>query len=149
MSTMRTRLATFLAYSVAAFAGDITGNWKLNVEKSTGLDHKSSVVNIEKTDANTYKISVETITAAGEKRSTSYTRICDGKEHPVERAGVRPGLVETCDPKTFNVTAKRAGGNTTVSTVSFSPDGKWQTMTTVTTRPDGEKREHVAVYERQ
>lgn len=149
VSTMRTRLATFLAYSVAAFAHDITGNWKLNVEKSQGLDHKSSVVKIEKAEANTYKISVDTVTAAGEKRSSSYTRICDGKEHPVERANVPSGMVETCDPNTFSYTVRREGGNTTVNTVTFSPDGKTQTMHTVTTRPDGQKREHTAVYERQ
>ena len=89
------------------------------------------------------------IDPTGEKRTFEFTRVCDGKEHPLEGIGVPPDTVETSNAQTLSGTSKRAGGPTSEMQISFSPDGKTHTLKVKRTMPDGKKLEESWVYDRQ
>jgi hypothetical protein len=139
-------LALSLLLSMSGFAGDITGIWKLNPQKSKNVGF-TQIMKVEKV-GNAYRITGEAVAPSGEGRRFDITRICDGKEHPLEGQGIPPGTVETCNPQTLAITSKTSAGRTSQSEVSFSEDGKTHTLNVIHTSADGKAFEQVYVYDR-
>ena len=65
------RFAVYIApfvLSAVSFAEDLTGTWKLNVEKSkASSDVASETETIERTEPNTYRIVFEIVPKSGKK----------------------------------------------------------------------------------
>jgi len=131
------------------FAGDITGTWRLNLQKSSNANLSSQTVKIARTAPDKYQVTVESISGSGQKGTTTFTRTCDRKEHPVEGPGVPPGVTEICDPNTFAVTSKRNGTSYFETHVRFAPDGKSHTVTSKSPAANGKVVEATYVFERQ
>ena len=123
----------------------LVGTWKLNAAQSKTRDTADQIMKIEKVGPNTIRVSIDRTTKSGEKRSTQYTRICDGKEHHSE--GPAPDIMETCDPNTLNVLMKRNGTPSGELHLSIAPDGKSHTVTRKSLRND--QPEETLVFDRQ
>ena len=143
-------LLACLFYAAVCFAGDITGTWRLNLQKSPNAKNISSqIVKIERSAPNKYLVTVESISGSGQKGTSTFTRTCDRKEHPVEGSGIPPGTTEICDPITFAVTSKHNGKLSFDTQLRFAPDGKSHTVTFKGPDANGKVVESIYVFERQ
>jgi hypothetical protein len=137
------------AVVICCRGNDITGSWRLNVEKSKGIRILDQTMKVEKPEENSYHVKGESTGPSGTKMPFDFTRVCDRKEHPVEGQGAPPGTVESCDPQTLAVITKTPDGRKSEMKVSFSPDGRSHTLNIKRTMGDGKTVEEIAVYDRQ
>jgi hypothetical protein len=127
------------------------GTWHLNVAKSKyspGPAPKSQMLKIEAAGKGE-TVSSETVSATGEKTTTSYTAEFDGKPHPLKGSALAD-----------MVTLKRIDGNTTERVDSkggktvityhrvVSQDGKTMTVTSKGTNAQGQATANVVVFEK-
>ena len=161
---MRQRLGTaallvMLLSVTALFAAEnpFVGTWKTNVEKSKynpGPPPKSSTSTIEPYGDNGIKISVENVTAKGEKGTVNYSASFDGKEYPFAQTG--PGAVsgqtvslKRIDSHTADRITHLNGKILVTEHWVVSKDGKIRTNTQTGVGPQGQAIHNVIVSEKQ
>src|SRR5262245_10501623 len=144
--------------SVPCWAADVqTGTWKLNVAKSrfqTSPAPKSQVVTIVPDGKDGVKLTVDVITAAGEKSGIAYAAQYDGKENPRTEtgAGAVPGQTVSLtriDDHTAERIAYLKGKKLTIERWDISSDGRTRTVTQSGAGADGKPVNNVLVYEKQ
>jgi hypothetical protein len=142
-------LGTF-SLSVSLIAGDITGTWNLNIQKSTLHNPlQSYLMKIELTPPNKYLCVFDVVNAKGQKRHVEIVRISDGKEHPVEGVNVPPGATEIVSPGLTKVIRKTNGKVTGEVDVEFAADGKIHRVTQTGIDESGKPYKDLLVFEKQ
>jgi hypothetical protein len=149
---------TVLLVSIAGQAADVqTGTWKLNLAKSkfkTSTAPKSQVVTIVPDGKDGVKLTIDIITASGEKSAIAYAAQYDGKEYPRTETGAGAVQGQTLTLKRINANnAERItflkGKKLVAETWAISADGKTRTVTQTGVGPDGKPVDNVLVYEKQ
>jgi len=158
VSVCRGSLVVFLAaiwLAVPAAQTDpAAGTWHLNVAKSKydpGPAPKSNVVMIE-VAGDGIKVTTKGVGPDGSATATSYSSSLDGKDSPVQGAGLQD--YDTIALKRINanrIEGTRKLNGKVVQTYSreVSKDGKTLTVTTTGTNAKGQKIHNVAVYEKK
>jgi len=149
---------SLLLISIAGWADDVqTGQWKLNVAKSrfkTSSAPKTQTVTIAADGKDGVKLTVDIVTANGEKSGIAYAAQYDGKEYPRTEtgAGAVPGQTVTLK-RIDNRIAERVtylkGKKLIIEKWEISTDGKTRTVTQSGVGPDGKPVDNVLVYEKQ
>ena len=135
--------------AAVATAQDITGIWKLNLEKSK-IQNKTiaaETIAIEQTGLSTYKNSLQVTWKSGTVTLQIRNRIFDGQEHPSRGMGFPAGESETCTIEgdgSRHVVQKVEGKVVLEYRSTVSPDGR--TMTNLRKSAMGED---VFVFEKQ
>jgi hypothetical protein len=158
--TLGTAALMVMLLSVTASAADnpFVGTWKTNLEKSKytpgPAPTKPGTVTIAPQGDNGIKVSVENVTANGEKTTINYSANFDGKEVPFVQTG--PGAIsgQTVSLKRIDShTAERVtflnGKKLVTERWVVSKDGKIRTSTQTGAGPHGEAIHNVIVSERQ
>jgi len=144
------RVLTFLVASSMMLAGDITGAWKLNLEKSILRNPiQSYVVKITLTPPNTYRCVFDIVNAQGERLHAEVIRIADGREHPVRGVNAPVGDVEVVSPGLAKVVHTREGRLVYQFNVTFSPDGRECYVHQTGTNAVGKPYTGLLVFDRQ
>jgi hypothetical protein len=153
-----TAVLSLLVVSVLGWADDVqTGNWKLNVAKSkfkTSPAPKNQVVTIVPDGKDGVKLTVDIVTANGEKSGIAYAAQYDGKEYPRTEtgAGALPGQTVTLkrlDNRTVERITFLKGKKLVIETWAISGDGKTRTVTQSGVGADSKPVDNVLVYEKQ
>ena len=133
-------------------AGNLSGTWHLNVEKSKWGKHRkpvSVVVNVEHNEP-VLKYMGTVIDADGDSRTISFDEKIDGKEYSTE-TGSGPGKISVSrsDANTLTVLVRSDDGRL-VQTVrtTLSGDGKTLTRRLNLKAPDGQQT-WTEVYEKR
>jgi hypothetical protein len=156
---------TFVAAALSAFvvavpcwAADVqTGTWKLNVAKSrfqTSTAPRSQLVTILPDGKDGIRLTVDVVTANGDKSAISYAAQYDGKEYPRTEtgAGAVPGQTVSLtriDSRTAERVAYLKGKKLTTERWEISSDGRTRTVTQSGVGADGKPVNNVLVYEKQ
>jgi hypothetical protein len=156
---------TFVATALSAFvvavpcwAADVqTGTWKLNVAKSrfqTSTAPRSQVVTILPDGKDGIRLTVDVVTANGDKSAIAYAAQYDGKEYPRTEtgAGAVPGQTVSLtriDSRTAERVAYLKGKKLTTERWEISSDGRTRTVTQSGVGADGKPVNNVLVYEKQ
>jgi hypothetical protein len=152
--------AALLAFvvSVPCQAADVqTGTWKLNVAKShfqTSPAPKSQLVTILPDGKDGIKLTVDIVTANGDKSSIAYAAQYDGKQNPRTEtgAGAVPGQTVSLtriNDRTAERIAYLKGKKLTTERWEISSDGRTRTVTQSGVGADGKPVNNVLVYEKQ
>ena len=158
--TLGTAALMVILLSVTAFAADnpFVGTWKTNLAKSKYSPGpppaNAGTTIIAPNGDNGVKVTVENVTAKGEKTAINYTASFDGKEVPFVQTG--PGAVsgqtvalKRIDSHTAERTTFLNGKKVVTERWVVSKDGKTRTNTQTGTGPKGEAIHNVIVSERQ
>lgn len=156
---------TFIAAALSAFvvavpclAADVqTGTWKLNVAKSrfqTSTAPRSQLVTILPDGKDGIRLTVDVVTASGDKSAIAYAAQYDGKEYPRTEtgAGAVPGQtvsLKRIDNRTSERIAYLKGKKLTTERWEISSDGRTRTVTQSGVGADGKPVNNVLVYEKQ
>ena len=156
---------TFIAAALSAFvvavpcwAADVQiGTWKLNVAKSrfqTSTAPKSQLVTILPDGKDGIRLTVDVVTANGDKSAIAYAAQYDGKENPRTEtgAGAVPGQTVSLtriDNRTAERIAYLKGKKLTTERWEISSDGRTRTVTQSGVGADGKPVNNVLVYEKQ
>ena len=137
---------------LAAQADPRVGTWNLNVEKSKyspGPAPKSQVLTIEAAGA-AEKVTSESVSATGQKSSTSYTAPFDGKPHPLKGSEIADMVTLTrVDSHTTERVDSKAGKSVQTYRRVVSKDGKTMTVTVKGTDAKGQAVSNVVVFEKK
>jgi hypothetical protein len=155
--TKRARNAVLglMAFSLATWAapaGNLSGTWRLNIQKSNWGKHRrpvSVVVTIEHNEP-VLKYTGAVMDADGDSRTIAFDKRIDGKEYPAETgSGSGKITVARVDASTLSVLIKSDDGRyvQTIRT-ALSRDGKVLTRRLQLKAPDGEQI-WTEVYERE
>jgi hypothetical protein len=144
--------------SVPCLAADVqTGTWKLNVAKShfqTSPAPKSQLVTILPDGKDGIKLTVDIVTASGDKSAVAYAAQYDGKQNPRTEtgAGAVPGQTVSLtriNDRTAERIAYLKGKKLTTEKWEISSDGRTRTVTQSGVGADGKPVNNVLVYEKQ
>ena len=142
-------VAAGLGRVALAQADPFLGTWKLDLAKSTyspGPAPKSLTVTYSKAGPET-KVVVDGVGGDGSKTHWEYTAAVDGKDYKM--TGNPDGdtvSLKQINPRTVDVTYKRAGKPMLVNRRTLSADGKTLTVTTTGTNAKGETVKNVQVF---
>jgi hypothetical protein len=146
--TAQTKTAAPQALKVA---DPFVGTWKLNVAKSTykpGPAPKSGSVTFSVVGAGV-KVVVDGVAATGEATHWTYTANYDGKDYPVTgNVDADTATLRKINPRTVEVTNKKAGKVTLVNTRAVSANGKTLSVTTKGTNAQGQTVNNVQVFDK-
>jgi len=138
-------IAMMVCGTVAAqHANPRIGKWKLKQEPPA--------VNIMTYEAagEGMKVTVDAVSASGQKTHWTYTTMFDGKDAPITgNPNADTAAVTRKDDKTNEIVYKKAGKVTQTAENVISADGKTVTVTFHRTDAQGKPATTVAVYERQ
>lgn len=139
--------------TVVSQASDLRmGTWKLNTGKSTfrpGPAPKSQTLKWEPSEDG-FKLSVDTVSADGQKTHTETLAKADGKDYPVSGAlNPTTRLYKQSTNRTWDVIDKVNGSITISSKEIISADGKILTVISAGTNAQGQKINNEAVYTKQ
>lgn len=153
-------IAAALPSAVAAQATEsLAGSWKLNAAKSkydpATLAMKSGTTtftfsgnnvtaNIDQVNAKDQKVHVE-YTATLDGADSPWKGTIDGKPNPAQDAVSFKKL----DANTYHIENKLKGKVLTTNHIVVAPDGKSRTVTITGTNAEGQKVNHVVVYDKQ
>jgi hypothetical protein len=129
---------------VAAQTNPRIGKWKLKQEPPA--------VNIMTYEAvgQGMRVTVDAVSASGQKTHWTYTTMLDGKDAPVTgNPNADAAAVTKKDEKTNEIVYKKNGKVTQTAENVISPDGKTVTVTFHRIDAQGKPVTTVAVYERQ
>jgi hypothetical protein len=142
----------------AAWTDDVqVGNWKINLSKShfnTSPPPKSQTIAIVPLGKDGVKVTVDAVTAKGEKSTIEYAGQYDGKENPRTEsgAGAVPGQtvsLKRIDAHTAERTTYLKGKKLVTEKWDISADGKMRTVTQSGVDPAGKPVDNVVVYDKQ
>ena len=152
-------LNVLLGISTASAAENpFIGTWKTNLEKSKytpgPAPTKPGTVTIATYGNNGIKVSVENVTASGEKANINYSANLDGKEAPFVQTG--PGAIsgqtvslKRIDSHTVERVTYLNGKKQVTERWVVSKDGKIRINTQTGSGPKGEAIHNVIVSEKQ
>jgi hypothetical protein len=127
------------------------GTWHLNVAKSKfspGPAPKSQMLKIEAAGKGE-TVSSETVSATGEKTTTSYTAEFDGKPHPLKGSALADMVtLKRIDANTTERVDSKGGKTVTTYHRVVSQDGKTMTVTSKGTNAQGQATSNVIVFEK-
>jgi hypothetical protein len=127
------------------------GTWHLNVAKSKyspGPAPKSQMLKIEAAGKGE-TVSSETVSATGEKTTTSYTAEFDGKPHPLKGSALADMVtLKRIDANTTERVDSKGGKTVTTYHRVVSQDGKTMTVTSKGTNAQGQATSNVVVFEK-
>jgi len=153
-------VAATLPNAVAAQKPEaLAGTWKLNVAKSkwdpATLSNKSGTATYA-FSANGVTATIDQVNAKGQKVHIEYTATLDGADHPWKGTlDGEPILTQDAvsfkklDDHTYHVENKAKGKVLTINHIVVAADGKSRTSTTTGTNAQGQKVNHVVVYDKQ
>jgi hypothetical protein len=130
------------------------GTWKMNVAKSKynpGPAPKSGTIKYEATGAGV-RVTVDSVAADGTATHSVSTSDFDGKDSPITNNNPNGAdmIARTrINANTTQSVSKKGGKVTTTGTYVVSSDGKTMTVTTTGTNAQGQKVNHVVVYDKQ
>jgi len=135
------------------FAADVfTGNWKLNLAKSTydpGPPPKGPVFTKIEAIPGGLKFTIDGVNAQGKPTHSEWSGKFDGKDNPVEGTPTRDTAAMTkIDDYTLETVNKKDGNVTSVIRGEHSRDGKTRTLTYTGTNPRGVEFKNVTVWEK-
>jgi hypothetical protein len=137
---------------LAAQADPRVGTWNLNVEKSKyspGPAPKSQVLTIEAA-GDAEKVTSESVSATGQKSSTTYTAPYDGKPHPLKGSEIADTVtLKRVDSHTTERVDSKAGKSVQTYSRVVSKDGKTMTVTVKGTDAKGQAVSNVVVFEKK
>ena len=129
----------------------VMGTWTFNPAKSTftpGPGFKTGTVTYALGTPG-IKVSVEAVTANGEKLQWGFAGDYDGKEYPVTgNPDADLVVLKRIDTRTTEASYKKAGKPTLTSTRVLSADGKTLTVTVKGTNAKGETVNNVLVFDK-
>lgn len=144
---------------VVAHAADDpqTGNWKMNLAKSkfvTSTAPRSQTVTVVPYGKDGVSLTVDIVTATGEKANIQYSASYDGKPYPRTEtgAGAVSGQTVTLkhiDSQTAERIAYLAGKTLVTERWVISKDGKTRTVSQTGVDAQGKPVNNVLFYERQ
>ena len=143
----------------AQSAESLAGSWKLNAAKSkydpAELANKSATVTYT-FSANGVTANIDQVNAKGQKVHVEYTATLDGKDHPWkgtidDKPNPNQDAVSfrKLDANTYHIENKLKGKVLTTNHIVVAADGKSRTSTTRGTNAEGQKVNHVVVYDKQ
>jgi hypothetical protein len=150
-------LLSVLVGSVAAWAQDVqTGRWTLSAAKSkfkTSTAPKSQVVTIVPDGKDGLKLTIDIVTAGGEKSAIAYAAQYDGKEYPRTESGAgavsgQTVTLKRLDSRTVERVTYLKGKKLVTEKWEISRDGKTRTVTQSGAGPDGKPVDNTLVYEK-
>jgi hypothetical protein len=153
-------IAAALPSAVAAQGGEsLAGTWKLNTSKSkyepADLAPTSATVTYA-FSGNNVTATIDQVTAKGQKVHIEYTATLDGADHPWKGTiDGKPNLNQDAvsfkklDANTYHIENKLKGKVLTTNHIVVAKDGKSRTSTTTGTNAEGQKLNHLAVYDKQ
>ena len=137
---------------LAAQADPRVGTWNLNVDKSKyspGPAPKSQVLTIEAA-GDAEKVTSESVSATGQKSSTTYTAPYDGKPHPLKGSEIADTVtLKRVDSHTTERVDSKAGKSVQTYSRVVSKDGKTMTVTVKGTDAKGQAVSNVVVFEKK
>ena len=155
-----TLIAIALPNTVAAQAPEaLGGTWILNAEKSkydpVALANKSGIVTYT-FNGDKVTVAIDQVNARGQKVHIEYTATIDGTDHPwtgtVDGKPI-PGQdavsFRKLNDRTYHVENKANGKVLTTNHIVVAADGKSRTSTTTGTNVQGQKVNHLVVYDKQ
>ena len=166
MSTYR-RAAVMSLVLIAALPGaaaaqaseSLAGTWKLNVAKSKYDPAELAVKSGTTTytfSGNNVTVAIDQVNAKGQKVHIEYTATTDGADHPWKGTldgkpivGQDAVSFRKLDAQTYHIENKAKGKVLTTNHIVVAADGKSRTSTTTGTNAEGQKVNHVVVYDKQ
>ena len=151
----RNAVLSLMAFALATWAapvGNLSGTWRLNVQKSNWGKHRRPVSVVVKIEHNepVLKYTGAVVDADGDSRAIAFDKRIDGKEYSAE-TGSGPGKITVArvDASTLSVLIKSDDGRyvQTIRT-ALSRDGKVLTRRLQLKAPDGEQV-WTEVYEKE
>jgi hypothetical protein len=139
-------LAMMLAGAVAAqHANPRIGKWKLKQEPPA-----VNIMTYEPADEGGMKVTVDAVSASGQKTHWTYTTMFDGMDAPITgNPNADTAAVTKKNETTNEIVYKKDGKVTQTATNVISADSKTVTVTFHRTDAEGKPVTTVAVYERQ
>jgi hypothetical protein len=146
MKTLTSFAALLFVASVAAQSPNPRiGKWKLKQEAPPPA---SNIMTYEAV-AGGMKVTVDSVSASGQKGHWTYTTMLDGKDVPITGYSTADTAAVTVVNATTNeIVYKKAGTITQLATNVLSADGKTLTVTFNRTNAQGQPVTTVAVYEK-
>jgi hypothetical protein len=135
--------------------GVMIGTWKTNLAKSTySPGPKPTVATTRKTETapgGLFKTTTDGTNAQGQPTHTETVYGLDGKDNPVTGAQApnTTAAYKRIDSRTFEVTNKVDGKQTTTTRVVISADGKTTTATQTGKNTEGQTVKNVIVADKQ
>ena len=121
------------------------GKWKLKQEPPA-----VNIMTYEAAGDGGMKVTVDAVSASGQKTHWTYTTMFDGMDAPITgNPNADSAAVTKKDAKTNDIVYKKDGKVTQTATNVISADGKTVTVTFHRTDAQGKPVTTVAVYERQ
>lgn len=121
------------------------GTWKLKQEPPA-----TNVMTYEPAGSGGMKVTVDSVSASGQKSHWTYTTMLDGKDAPITGyTTADTAAVTKVDATTNEIVYKKAGKVTQTATNVISADGRTVTVTFHRTNAQGQPVTTVAVYEKQ
>ena len=133
------------AASAAQPANPRIGKWKLKQQPPA-----VNIMTYEPAAEAGMKVTVDAVSASGQKTHWTYTTMFDGQDAPISgNPNADTAAVTKKDETTNEIVYKKDGKVTQTATNVISPDGKTVTVTFHRTDADGKPVTTTAVYERQ
>jgi hypothetical protein len=137
----------------AQAADPLMGTWTLNLAKSkynpASAAPKSQLVTFEAAGQGV-KVSAKGVDAKGQPTSTAYTANFDGKDYPVTGVPAYDAVaLRRTSRWSYQGARKKAGKVVQTYSVTISRDGKTATNRTQGTGGDGQKIDHLIVFDKQ
>jgi hypothetical protein len=135
-----------------AQSNPMIGTWKLNLDKSKfspGTALRSGTNNIQQ-DGQNIRNTAQGIDAGGNPVTVEYMHIYDGLPHPTTGAPDYDASTYTrVDANTIIFSRLKAGKLIATGTITTSPDGKTQTVTTTGTGSTAASATGILVFDKQ
>jgi hypothetical protein len=145
-------ISVLTLFVAIATAGQSSGTWKLNVQKSKyspGPPPKSLTVVVE-SDENNYKLEATGTDAEGKPTHVQYSAKFDGKDYPVTgMTNADTVSVKRIDANTVESVQKKDGKVVMTVTSKVSDDGKTRTSTWRGKNAEGKEVHNVVVLDKQ
>ncbi len=136
-----TLLASFVS---AQSANPRIGSWKLKQEPPA-----SNIMTYEPVAGGGMKVTVDSVSASGNKGHWTYTTMLDGKDAAITGYSSDTAAVTVVDAATNEIVYKKDGKVTQTATNVISADGRTITVTFKRTNAQGQPVTSVAIYEKQ
>jgi len=120
------------------------GSWKLKQEPPA-----SNIMTYEPVPGGGMKVTVDSVSASGNKGHWTYTTMLDGKDAAITGYSSDAAAVTVVDAATNEIVYKKDGKVTQTATNVISADGRTITVTFKRTNAQGQPVTSVAIYEKQ
>jgi hypothetical protein len=149
-SVTRGGLACTMAMLLAAASGAQPANPRIGKWKLKQQPPAVNIMTYEPAGEAGMKVTVDAVSASGQKTHWTYTTMFDGQDAPISgNPNADTAAVTKKDETTNEIVYKKDGKVTQTATNVISPDGKTVTVTFHRTDAGGKPVTTTAVYERQ